>query len=464
MRNAAVSASLGVIGLVVAGGMLAGPAPGGSLCPVNAGPDVVVGVLPAIQKFGTVDGVTSYALATTSCNIGDEDLPWFGDTGQHPVIAQNMYRLKDGRFEQIGLSWVKHGFGALAGPDCCPVCENPGNFDYLGPGCSDPYSAGTNGNQAGFSGVAGLGPRSDVNPTTGVFPFPYTTQGQSGDAIYKRLQVRNDDLDPALNENALYFVEGHYVTPDDAQAGNGTNNASYRAASVGSFDRGGWDIVLEGSTMPLQPALFAWQTSDPEVLIDGVDVVGDGRLFLASRCSDNGDGTWHYEYALYNMNSNRAASGLLIDLPSGATVTNAGFHDVDHHSGEPYDTTDWAPTTTASSIGWSPIDAGANTNALRWGTTYNFRFDADAPPAAGTATIDLFLAGSPSSVQIEACGPSPGPACAGDFDRDGMVGFTDLTSLLGLWGPCPGCPQDLDGEGSVAFADLTDLLSRWGPC
>ena len=32
------------------------------------------------------------------------------------------------------------------------------------------------------------------------------------------------DLDPAQNAGALYFGEGHYVTPDDAAAGNDDNN------------------------------------------------------------------------------------------------------------------------------------------------------------------------------------------------------------------------------------------------
>jgi uncharacterized membrane protein len=56
------------------------------------------------------------------------------------------------------------------------------------------------------------------------------------------------------------------------------------------------------------------------------------------------------------------------------------------------------------------------------------------------------------------------PTCAEDLDADGVVGFTDLTQLLGTWGSCAGCPEDLDGDGQVGFTDLTQLLGNWGPC
>jgi hypothetical protein len=49
-----------------------------------------------------------------------------------------------------------------------------------------------------------------------------------------------------------------------------------------------------------------------------------------------------------------------------------------------------------------------------------------------------------------------------DLDGDGAVGFSDLTVLLGAWGPCaPSCATDLDGDGITGFADLTVLLASW---
>ena len=130
-----------------------------------------------------------------------------------------MYRLKDGRFEQLGQSWLKHGFFALSGTLCSNDCLQT-NGEHLGVNCSDPYSAFLNGTQNG------MGPKFEVNATTGAYPYPATDLSQNGNSIYKRLQVRNSDLDPDLNPGAQYYVEGQYVTADDSGAGNGANNAS----------------------------------------------------------------------------------------------------------------------------------------------------------------------------------------------------------------------------------------------
>jgi len=62
------------------------------------------------------------------------------------------------------------------------------------------------------------------------------------------------------------------------------------------------------------------------------------------------------------------------------------------------------------------------------------------------------------------------PACIGDLDGSGAIGFGDLTSLLNAWGPtCPDehwvpCPADLNFDRSIGFADLTIMLNSWGAC
>lgn len=51
--------------------------------------------------------------------------------------------------------------------------------------------------------------------------------------------------------------------------------------------------------------------------------------------------------------------------------------------------------------------------------------------------------------------------CPADLDGDGVVGSSDLASLLGSWGA--GGPADFDG-GGVGASDLATLLGSWGPC
>jgi hypothetical protein len=402
-------------------------------CDPGEAPDVIVGDLPEERRHGTQDGITAFSIGTTSCNVGSCELQWIDNNNQHPVIGANMYRMKDGRFEQIGMSWLKHGFFALSQGLCSDDCIST-NGDTLGVNCSDPYTSFLNGQQSG------LGPRSEVNASTGEYPYPFTTIGQGGSTIYKRLQVHNDDLDPAKNAGATYWVEGQYVTADDAAAGNLHNNVSYREINVtgsGTF----FDISMTGVTTRMRPAVFAWRASQSGVLLRKVTLDGDGQYYVVSAATDNGDGTWHYEYAVHNLNSHRSAGSFSVPLPAGTTVTNVGFHDVDYHSGEPYTNQDWFwevdPEWQPNTVVWytEAFEDNENANALRWGTLYNFRFDADMPPnSGGTVDIGLFRPGTPSSLNGWAYHPA---LCNSD-------GICDPTE------DCVNCPDDClvpGGEG-----------------
>ncbi len=470
----------GSVSPVAAGGDAGGVAGG---CTPRTGPDVIVGDLGPhgdICTWGTIAGVSAYSVATDACNIGDEVLLWQGDTNKHPVIAQHLYRQKGGRFEQIGLSWVKHGFAADTRSLCCP-CQNPNDNQLLGVGCSDAYEACQNGDQAGFPGCGGIcqgsGPRYQINATTGEYPYPYATIGQGGNLIYKRLQVHSADLDPSLNAGALYYAEAQYLTADDATAGNHHNNASYEEALVGPIEGGTYPLHLVGDTTPALPAIYAWRDNDPQVVIEVVEDDGgapddhDGRFHMGYRVTGNGDGTWHYEWALYNMNSHRSARSFSVPVGQGAVLSNVGFHDVDYHSGDgegnvTFDGADWAFAAGGPAASWSTstFQENANANALRWGTLYNFRFDADQPPVGTTATIGLFRPGSPAEITVLTLGPGPEPAgCPVDCaDGDGDVDVTDLLALLADWGQVGG-PCDTNGDG-VGVNDLLALLGIWGPC
>ncbi|MDO8631559.1 MAG: hypothetical protein Q7R41_13820, partial [Phycisphaerales bacterium] len=344
------------------------------------GPDVIVGSLYEISSYGSSGGISAFSVGTVSCNIGDEWLNWFSNNNQHPVIGQNMFRLKSGRFEQIGQSWLKHGFYAVSNTLCNVDCQAT-DGKHLGIHCSDPYSAALNGTQYN------LGPKWQVNPLTGSFPFPASNPAYSG-ILARRLQVRNTDLDPAISGGGQYFVEGHYVTPDDAAAGNQYNNASYRAITV-SGGGASWTAAIAATTQRMQPAIRAWQDNDPAVRETDIQVEGDGLLILAAKATDLSGEWWHYEYVVQNLNSNRAVKSFSVPLDPSATVATIGFHDVDYHSGEPFSGTDWTAAVAGGSITWTTEDysVNPNANALRWGTLYNFRFDIDRPPQSTTATL-----------------------------------------------------------------------------
>lgn len=268
----------------------------------------------------------------------------------------------------------------------------------MGVGCSDPYFAGLNG----FQGD--LGPKYEVNAFTGEHPSLAANPSYSG-SIARRLQVSIADLNPAQNGGGLYFVEGHYVTPDDAAAGNHFNNASYRRIDIAS---GRWNASQADSTQREQPAIRAWQDVDPTVVESDVFILGEGMLILAAKSTDLLNGFYQYEYALANVNSDRSAGAFSIPIVDDAIVQNIGFHDVAYHSGEPFDGTDWTATRANGAITWAttPHASNPNANALRWGTLYNFRFEANLPPAAIEATIGLFKPGTPASVSASTSGPA----------------------------------------------------------
>jgi len=384
--------------------MLIGP----SETALAEGADVITGDLPATTNWGSSGGIRAYSVGTTSCNIGDQPLEWIDEGGTptlHPVISQNLFRLLDGRFEHIGQAWLKHGFCALQQEECGSCAEYcNGCCDHLGVGCSDPYSSGLNGIQDG------LGPKSEIDPANGeILVWPFTTPGSG--TLPGRLQVHEVDLDPALNPGAKYFIEGHYVAHDDTVAGNDNNNASYREVLISG---GSFDLNLTGPTVQQKPGISAWQAEDPFVELTTIDIGGDGRMILGHSATDLGEGMWHYEYALYNMNSDRSGQSFSVPTPAVVTVSNQGFHDVDYHSGEPYSLDDWPDTLAGDALTWATQTHSENTNAnaLRWGTVYNYRFDCDAPPETGDVSVGLFKPGSPVSMTVQATVPSADSICA----------------------------------------------------
>lgn len=470
---------------------------GASAAMAGPGADVIVAALPDIGRYGsngaagTLGPISAYSVGTTSCNISTTGtaLLWLnqGTSNLHPVIGTNMYRLKNGRFEQIGQSWLKHGFTTVNN-GICGTCDGRLGT-HLGIGCSDPYSASLNGQQSN------LGPRSQVNATTGVFPYPFSAPAATA-IIGRRLQVMSADLVPAENPGALYWVDGQYVAPDDAQFNNGLNNMSYRRILVGSLQNTSgagqsYALSFSGATIQQQPAINAWQVQDPAVVLvnagyqetamDTVPTISgtqevtiDVQFRVGGRAYDNGDGTWTYQYAVYNPNSDRSAGSITVPTQCGVQATNIGFQAPFSHSGEPYSNTAWsAVESSGSHITWSTEShaANPNANALRWGTMYTYRFTANAAPVSGDMTIGLFkpaTVNSPATSIVASGLPVPGPAtsagCRANWDGVGGVNSGDVTAFLNGWFndlASGTLSTDFNCSGTVNSGDVTEFLNAW---
>ncbi|MEM7165446.1 MAG: hypothetical protein AAF581_08280 [Planctomycetota bacterium] len=417
-------AAIGFVAIAFFGTMVSGQCtpPGGEKG--GNGPDVIVGVITTPNSYGSPSGSPyySYSIGTTSCNIGTALLSWIAGTNDHPVISQNMFRHHNGRFEQIGMSWLKHGFAALQGNSCSCGCA-PGSGSALGLGCSDPYGAGLNGSQGS------LGTRLEVTaPHEGLFTYPQIADPSNTDSTWRRLRVHGNDLSATLYPGADYLVEAQYVTKDDALAGNAYNNCSYRGVDV---TPGSLSITYNQPTQRQRTCIQAWADLDPNVILKTIptgEAPVQGRMVLGTLVTNNFDGTWTYEYALYNQNSTRGCREFEVPFPTGATITGVGFHDVEYHSTDPIVGTDWPGVVGTDNLNWATDTEAVdpNANAIRWGTLYNFRFTADYPPApvtmqigyfrqtgftgTGTTVVAMGPADIPAPVQNLTCAPSPGTA------------------------------------------------------
>jgi hypothetical protein len=392
------------------------------------GPDVIVGDVENVEQQGSAGTQVGLAIGTDSCNNGDQPVDWFAlpDT-DHPVVPQNLYRMSGGadnteRFEQIGHSWMKHTFFALE-DSVCGTCNTGGcaTGEHLCPGCSDPYTSGLNGDQNS------IGSRAWVNPFTGSFPSSANNHsGHAHDGVSHRIRVETSDLIPAQNPGATYFGEAAYVSPHEftwcqshPTQCNMFNNSSYRKFSVNGGPTN-FTFPPVGNTVRMQPAILAW--TGATISGSQPDPGNDGIWFMAFKVSGPTGGIWHYEYALYNMNLDRSIQSFSVPIGPGVNISNIGFHAPPQEPGwandgtfnsQGYSSTPWpVDTTDPNFITWTTetFATNQNANAIRWGTVYNFRFDADQAPNFTTATVGFFKTGSPIGVSIQGPGNVPTPS------------------------------------------------------
>ncbi len=469
------------------------------------------------RNVGSSGGIRAFSADSVICNYGDAPCTWYAGPNEpdnnHPVISQTMYRLRNGRLVQIGQSWLKHGGFATQATECGLTCiPYTGGVPSLGIGCCDAYSSLTNA-------TLFAGPKSEVNPYTGSFPYPFCSPADGGmncppanPPIDRLLQVNEADID-TTTAGVQYFFQMHVITPDEittAVPRSDANNVSYRPLIFGT------DKIITawaGPTVAALPAIRAWKlnglgpgVADPNVVEATADVPGDGRFYFAAKATTLGGGVWQYEYAVQNYNSHRAGQAFSMALPVGHALQNVFFHDVDSHSGEPYSNVDWAQSISPTSVSWAtqPYVVDPNANALRWDTLYNFRFQSARPPKSGVVTLALFrppaLQGEPTQISVSLPMPDNDcnangvgdstdislgtsldanadgvpdecqSACPADINHSGAVDVADLLTVITSWGTCAiptNCPADIappEHDGVVNVSDLLKVITNWGPC
>lgn len=418
--------------------------------------------------YGESGGIRAFTFASTACNYGTGQAEWIsghgGGIGRHPVIGQNVFRLQNGRFEQIGQGWLKHSFCAVSEPTCCTplgCCVDDGGCNLLGIGCADTYWAtlndGATGGSKSLINPQGVQSAGGTHSTSGPLPTGPT-------AIRGRIQIKTTDQVTGLplnNGGIMYFGELQYATHDEVRQ-NRNNNCSWRQIYFPSTTTMDGTGVGQASVNAQEQAMEAWKDNDAQVQLAHVyEVTGQpwGRYTVGFRAYDNGDGTWDYEYAVHNMNGDRGVVSFSVPIPTGVSVTDPGFHDVDYHSGDPYDGTDWGSSLQSNLLTWSttPFATNVNANAIRWGTLYNFRFTADTAPVAATLTLGLFKPGTPTEITALAIGPDVAQTCktdaaCADLDDNGVRDDTCL-----WWNCAAGACNALD----VEFADYG---GKFGAC
>lgn len=395
-------------------------------------------------RFGTFpNGQQAWGVSTTSCNVGTVNVPWLRDMNHdHPMIGMWMYRLYNGRIEQISLfTGVKHGFTSTNSPGCgsCPG----GSGSMLVRGCTDTYGASLNYSHSWMA------PPSEIDPWTGLwtsrgshFDRGYPPVAPPGDTDNVRSPInfpnnhpgyRNLVWDSELNvTGATFLVSAYYNVLGEPDANRENNFATQQFTASWS----GTQWTFGGySNHDQRPAIYRWPgaTVSHATNANGAD----GRFYVAVRVTGPNNGMYHYEYSVFNRDNNRQGASLRIPVCTNATVTNMSFRDPDHTSGN-----DWTVSRTGHELVFTAPPADANN--LTWGNLFNFSFDCDMAPSNGTVSIDQAK-------------PGPGDPAV-HVNTQVPLDARNVTLGAGCGTPAP----DLQGVGAAIIGNSSFVLTNSG--
>ncbi len=432
--------------------------------PLPADADILVGEISTFTQFGREGSEVGCGLLSVTCNAGAEPLDWFGNPDpRHPFITSATYRLEGDRLMQIGMSFAKHGFSAAQADGCSLGCTPFPNGTRLGSGCSDTYGAGTNANQSN------LGPRSEVDPWTGDFDFATSALGGGPfDGVERRLRMQDDDLDVSQHPGAEWICEVYVLAHDDSEH---TNSIAWQPFVPNGTPGGTWSFDTSATTT-VGAAIAAWPGATIAEVMD--PALDDGRVYLAAKVIDLGNGTWRYEYAIQNLDLAGGIGTLSVPATASVTITDIGFHAANQF--EPgFDDQPWSTERTADSVLWStdPEAAATPQNPLRWGALYNFWFTADFPPVPADLTMGVHFVTTTPTLGASSVGPEGTPPGVsfrrGDVNVDGLLDIADPVFDLGCLFRCfPSCrdAHDSNDDGAWNIADpvyTLNYLFQQGP-
>jgi hypothetical protein len=405
-----------------------GPESAGAECEIDlvSPVDLQMTAIASVSQSARQAGVrVAISLSATLVNQGPGTIEWYraiapdGTVGAHPFLAMQLYRLDaDGSFRQIGGSDVKHAFYAVNSGCSCSGGHR------LFAGCGDTYGVTNNSDRYYFA------PRSEVSMHPEAWASRWTSLGShfdgfgvgppadaddfrshggnaEHDAFEHRLVVAESEL---ATPGARYFVEAWYATPRDS---NVWNNLARREVTP-TFDGALWTFPFADAGLALGPAVDAWvdPASPPAGAASTTVTTADGRLRLASRATDLGDGRYRYDYALFNLDLDRRIDRLAVPVWLAASPLFRGAGALP--------ATPWVATTAGGEAAWE----GGAADALDWGTLYGFSFVASAPPADGIVTLRAVESGDPASFDAAAKVPQP-PLFADDFESGSPGRWTD---------------------------------------
>jgi len=416
-------------------------------------------------------GYAGIAISTQSHNVGTVPVDWFapGNIGEvldnrHPFIGQNMFRLREGRLEQIGQAFIKHGFFSENA-----MCDAQPDGQHLGVGCFDTYD--TISNQIFLY----LGPRSEINPLTGywepcgshfdtgLYGYPVSdpgdcirTHGASGHGgTEHRLGVADQDV-LAADSSSDIFIEGFYIVAGDDNISNNWRHERLQMDWIPSVNR--WGFTDIGPQVQA-PVIETWADE-----LDTAFPMSEGEVLVGMRTVDLGGGAaFRYEYNVYNLNLHREIDSFSVPLGDGVTLLLNDFHASPEDEEPQYATDDWVPTVTADSITWNApapnMGAGEEfPNTIRYGTMYTFWFVTTEAPGTGMVAVDQYKPGVEGTLTAILSVPCSLDA---DINGDGVVDTADLGLLISEFGTA-GPASDLNDDSIVDTADLGLLISDFG--